>query len=273
MRFLSAILCGWAFCGPIAGQAGTLAYFHTPLGLIEVELFDADKPATVQNFIRYVESGAYQDMFVHRWEPSFVIQGGGYYVRNRHTTNAAFALVPTFGAITNEYSAGRTFSNVFGTIAMARVATKTNSATSQWFFNLGDNRFLDSVDGGFTVFGRAIGGTNILQLFNAPGNGIYRASVPGLSTNIPVVAFNATIEDLVYVGINVLTVKAQIKALGGGSREIAWQSASNRLNRVEFASEWPPVWKELISTNGSGQMIRVTDDQATAARLYRIRVD
>jgi hypothetical protein len=33
-------------------HAGTLAQFRTPLGDIEVELYDQDKPITVQNFIR-----------------------------------------------------------------------------------------------------------------------------------------------------------------------------------------------------------------------------
>jgi hypothetical protein len=40
-------------------EAETLAQFRTVLGDIEVELFDQDKPITVQNFIRYVQNGAY----------------------------------------------------------------------------------------------------------------------------------------------------------------------------------------------------------------------
>ena len=39
---------------------------------------------------------------------------------------------------------------------MAKVAGDPNSATSQWFINLAENNFLDSQNGGFTVFGRVL---------------------------------------------------------------------------------------------------------------------
>ena len=49
-------------------------------------------------------------------------------------------------------------SNVRGTVAMAKVGTDPNSATSDWFVNLADNSAnLDHTNGGFTVFGRVIG--------------------------------------------------------------------------------------------------------------------
>src|SRR5690242_14514375 len=109
----------WLLCAcllPFSGLAGTLAIFRTPWGDIAVELFDADKPVTVQNFIRYVETGAYTNHFMHRWVPGFVIQGGGFFVDQRGATNATLKPVPIFGTITNEYNVGRVFSNVYGTI-------------------------------------------------------------------------------------------------------------------------------------------------------------
>src|SRR5262245_44696269 len=54
--------------------------------------------------------------------------------------------------ITNEYSVGTVRSNIRGTIAMARQDGVVNSATSEWFVNYKSNAFLDTVDGGFTVF-------------------------------------------------------------------------------------------------------------------------
>src|SRR5213596_629688 len=110
------------------GSAGTLAQFRTVFGDIEVELYDQDKPVTVQNFIRYVQSGAWSQMFIHRCEPNFVIQGGGYYVANRSTTNQFISSVTNYGTIVNEFAVGRRFSNVYGTIAMAKQSGNTNSA-------------------------------------------------------------------------------------------------------------------------------------------------
>src|SRR5215469_1425686 len=68
-------------------QAGTLAQFRTPFGDIELELYDRDKPQTVQNFKSLVERGAYQNTFFHRLEPGFVIQGGGYATGAQVATN------------------------------------------------------------------------------------------------------------------------------------------------------------------------------------------
>src|SRR5947208_8271514 len=140
-------------------SAGILAQFRTVFGDIEVELLDQDKPVTVRNFIRYVQSGLFRDAIIHRCIPTFVIQGGGFFVGNRNTTNAILAPIPTFGTITNEFAVGRFFSNVYGTIAMAKAGGDPNSASSQWFFNLANNAAnLDTQNGGFTVFGRVVRG-------------------------------------------------------------------------------------------------------------------
>lgn len=56
------------------------------------------------------------------------------------------------------------YSNVKGTIAMAKKGADINSATNQWFFNLADNsNNLDRQNGGFTVFGQVIEGMDIVE--------------------------------------------------------------------------------------------------------------
>src|SRR6266581_8568744 len=106
MKFARTFLLLALFLNP--ARAGTLAQFRTVFGDIDVQLYDQDKPVTVQNFIRYVQSGAYTNMFLHRCIPGFIVQGGGFSTTNQLATNffTVFDYVPNFGAITNEYNIG-----------------------------------------------------------------------------------------------------------------------------------------------------------------------
>ena len=45
---------------------------------IKVNLFDTTTPATVANFLDYVDSDHYTNSVVHRVATDFVVQGGGY---------------------------------------------------------------------------------------------------------------------------------------------------------------------------------------------------
>lgn len=268
-----------ACCGLAAtAVAGSLAQFHTPIGDWVLELYDEDKPVTVENFKRYVTDGRFRDSFVQRHEPGFVIQGGGYAVTNRGTATAQLLVVPSYGPITNEYGVGRTFGNQYGTIAMARVGGQTNSATSQWFINLTNNAFLDQVDGGFTVFGRTLLGTNVLNRFHppVPAAGIYRAQVPGnpsLAT-IPVLKPQPTLDDLVFTDISLPAWPSlRIEVLAGGARRLSWTSLSNFVNHVEFAAWAGGPMQVLLSTNGTGGVMQVEDAAPTPTRIYRVRIE
>ncbi|MFN7919492.1 MAG: peptidylprolyl isomerase [Bryobacteraceae bacterium] len=120
--------------------------FRTNLGDIDVILLPQSAPRTVQNFLSYTNRGVYNNTIFHRSVPGFVIQGGGF-----RFTNNAFAAVSQDPPIRNEYNV----SNTRGTIAMAKLGSGPDTATNQWFFNLGDNsQNLNNQNGGFTVFGR-----------------------------------------------------------------------------------------------------------------------
>lgn len=264
-------------------HAGILAQFRTVFGDIEVELFEKDKPITVSNFIAYVQSGRYGDSFIHRYVTNFVIQGGGYKVTERGTTNASLDLVETFPPIKNEYGSGNIYSNRYGTIAMAKVGGNTNSATSQWFFNLADNFFLDSHDSDnfFTVFGRVVRGTNVLNTFRTfrPWSGSpsqtnvivdYSFYFGPAFSDWPFLTGNQTYDDLIYVDVSLLNVQVQNV---NNAREISWKSVSGKTNRVEFTTTMPPVWNLLVATNGNGNTIKIRDTSMTADhRFYRVVV-
>ena len=130
-------------CMASAQTSGQLIRMHTNAGDIDVQLLPATAPATVDNFLSYMNKGAYNNSIFHRSVKSFIIQAGGF--------KQDFSAIPQDAAVKNEYS----LSNTRGTIAMAKLGTDPNSATNQWFFNLVDNGSnLDNQNGGFTVFGR-----------------------------------------------------------------------------------------------------------------------
>ena len=66
-----------ALAFPAISSASTVS-MQTVLGEIDIELFDTAAPLTVANFMNYVNSGAYNNSFIHRSVPGFIIQGGGY---------------------------------------------------------------------------------------------------------------------------------------------------------------------------------------------------
>ena len=141
---------------------------------VYLRLFDEITPATVTNFLNYVNGttlngGSYDGSFVHRSADNiggdFVIQGGGFtfdplvgdgtfsYNAVDDAYPGGLQEVTTDPPIVNEFS----LSNVRGTIAMAKLSGDPDSATSQWFINLADNSaILDGQNGGFTVFGEVI---------------------------------------------------------------------------------------------------------------------
>jgi len=138
---------------------------HTNFGVIALEL-DAEKaPATVSNFIAYVEAGHYNNTVFHRVIDGFMIQGGGF--------EPGMEQKPCGEPIQNEASNG--LKNDKYTVAMARTQAP-HSATAQFFINVADNEFLnyrssDSQGWGYCVFGKVVEGQDVVDKIKAVKTG------------------------------------------------------------------------------------------------------
>lgn len=156
--FLAA---GIALSATPALAANPQVEFDTTAGVIKVELFPDAAPKTVANFLAYVKSGHYAGTQFHRVIDGFMIQGGGF--------TSDFRQKPTRPPIPieSESSSKAGLSNVPGTLAMARTSDP-DSATSQFFINVGNNSRLNFSSAtpqgyGYTVFGKVIGGMDIVN--------------------------------------------------------------------------------------------------------------
>ncbi len=135
-----------------------LVNLETSKGLIQLELWPAAAPVTVENFLTYVKEGFFDGLIFHRVIPYFVIQAGGFEPGMVYRD-------PTHATIQNEAANGK--KNLEGTVAMAR-AYPINSAAAQFFINLRDNANLDhrSTDPqgyGYAVFGQVAAGMDVVE--------------------------------------------------------------------------------------------------------------
>lgn len=157
-NFLKRWLCTFALLAiSTSALAATQVEFQTSEGNFTVELYPEKAPATVANFLAYVNSGFYEKTIFHRVINGFMIQGGGF---ERDLFEKS-----TKGPIKNESNNG--LKNKTGTIAMARTS-EPDSATAQFFINLNDNVFLDYTGPqpdkiGYCVFGKVINGMDVIK--------------------------------------------------------------------------------------------------------------
>ena len=126
----------------------------TSMGPIVIELDKARAPVSVDNFVKYVESGHYNGTIFHRVIDGFMIQGGGF--------GKDMLQKPTQPPIKNE--GGNGVKNDAYTVAMARTSIP-DSATSQFFINVSDNASLNASGGnaGYAVFGKVVEGKDTVD--------------------------------------------------------------------------------------------------------------
>jgi len=147
-------------CNKGSGRGGgnfPVVEIETSAGTIRVELWPDKAPKTVENFLMYVDEGAYDNTIFHRCFSGSLIQGGGF--------TPDWKVKPTHPPIRNEADSG--LRNVRSTLAMART-DNPHSATNQFFINTVDHQEFDHEDKtakgwGYCVFGQVISGIEVVD--------------------------------------------------------------------------------------------------------------
>ncbi|MFQ5508180.1 MAG: peptidylprolyl isomerase [Leptospirillia bacterium] len=149
-----AVACLGLFSVPGFAQdaqtgGGPVLEITTRHGVITIETFPDDAPATVARMTELAESGFFNGLTFHRVVPGFVVQGGDPEGNGRGGSGQ------TIKAEFNDHK------HVLGTVAMAR-AQDPDSADSQFYISLGTHPHLD---GKYTIFGQVTDGIDaVLQV-------------------------------------------------------------------------------------------------------------
>jgi cyclophilin family peptidyl-prolyl cis-trans isomerase len=123
------------------------ATLHTNHGAIELELYSADAPKTVENFLKLARDGFYDGVIFHRVIPDFMIQGGD--PTGTGTGGPGYQFEDEF----NDHKVVR------GALAMANAGPNTNG--SQFF--IVTTAEASWLDGKHTVFGSVTSGMDVVD--------------------------------------------------------------------------------------------------------------
>jgi peptidylprolyl isomerase len=140
-----------------------IAVVKTSLGSFQVELYAADAPKTVENFIGLARKGFFNGMRVHRVARGFVIQTGDEKSKDlakmrEWGTGGQSIWGGTFADELNPKTPSYERGYVRGTVAMANRGRNTN--TSQFFVMLRD---LPSMPKNYSIFGFVVEGMDVVD--------------------------------------------------------------------------------------------------------------
>ena len=132
------------------------AILETNYGTVVLSFFPDAAPEHCKSFKRLVRAGYFDHTRFHRILDGFVIQGGDILTRdddpsNDGTGGPGYNLPAEFNGIPHD----------LGILSMAR-SQNPNSAGSQFFICLSRER-TSFLDGQYTVFGKVIGGLDVVQ--------------------------------------------------------------------------------------------------------------
>ncbi len=135
------------------------ASFETTKGTFIIAIYPEIAPISATHFIDLIRAGFYDGIVIHRYEPNFVVQMG----QVTDVTSKKFEF--TKQSIQDEPNISE---NVPYTVSFAKSYQDgqlvPNSASTQFFINLGVNSHLDEV---FTVLGQVIHGASVVLKLRA----------------------------------------------------------------------------------------------------------
>jgi cyclophilin family peptidyl-prolyl cis-trans isomerase len=127
----------------------------TNLGKMEFKFYIEESPQSCFNFKKLANSHFYDKTLFHYIISKFIIQGGDILSRNHDPKDDGYG-GPGW-AIEAEYN---DLIHKRGTLSMVRASTDPNSAGSQFFISLNENKTLDNK---YTIFGYLINGDHVLS--------------------------------------------------------------------------------------------------------------
>jgi cyclophilin family peptidyl-prolyl cis-trans isomerase len=142
----------------------------TSMGSIVVGLYGKDAPRTVQNFLKYVDSGFYIGKIFHRVIPAFMAQGGGF--------DPELKRAPTDEPILLEIIPGLRHDT--GVVSMARTSDP-HSATSQFFICVAS---APQLNGGYAAFGMVESGEDVAMAISQVPTRVVETEM-GPMTDVP----------------------------------------------------------------------------------------
>ena len=164
----------------VTGISGSLKHSVTPVvdtpvyatlnttnGTIVVELYRAQTPQTVSNFVNLANQHFYDNLVWHRLSQTPpVIQTGDPNTRYGNTSRSTWGTGGSAQTVPLELD--KSLHNSLGYLGMAR-GQALDSASSQFYINMANNNDLDYANGGYTVFGRVITGMSAANaIWNTP---------------------------------------------------------------------------------------------------------
>ncbi|OLD82740.1 MAG: peptidylprolyl isomerase [Ktedonobacter sp. 13_1_20CM_4_53_7] len=145
-----------------------VATFHTDVGDFQVELFAAQAPQTVNNFVFLAREGFYNNTTFHRVIRDFMAQGGD--PTGTGTGGPGYKFADERGALSLKHDRA-------GVLSMANAGANTNG--SQFFITFGPTPHLNGKHG---VFGVVTSGMDVVQSIRERDPGRAREPGTGISS-------------------------------------------------------------------------------------------